>query len=148
MRRRDLILVGQTNSKGQFLISNKEEMNKHFKQWPNSIFTMKIEVEKNMTLSQPLKGYYFKKIVPDMQRGYFIEKGERYTLKQTEEKLRGLSPIMIKEEYNDEKGIWEQDIRTIEELDNQQLVFYIEHLKEIAVKEFGVYIEDPSNYMQ
>lgn len=143
MRRRDLIIYGQTNEQGGFMISNKQEMTEYFKDWKSSFFTMKIEVTKTTPLSIPLIVYYKKKVVPDMQRGMLLQ-GERLTLKEIDEKLRSISPITIKEEYNEESRKWESSVIDLEDLDNQQLVFFIEHIKDIAAQEYGVYIDDPS----
>jgi len=144
MRRRDLVIYGQTNKDGGFMISNKQDMQEYFKQWKNSFFTMTIEVTKTTPLSVPLIVYYKKKIVPDMQRALLLQ-GERLTLKQTDEKLRAASPLTIKEVYNEELRKWESSVIDLEDLDNQQLVFFIEHLKDLAAQEYGVYVEDPNN---
>ena len=144
MRRRDLILYGQTDSNGNFLIANKVEMSAHFKEWPKSFFTIKIEINKTKTASIPLIVYYKKKIVPDMQRA-FLENGDRYTQEETDLKLRDLSPITQKENYNTDTRKWERETMELEELDNQQLVFFIEHIKDIAAMELGAYIADPNS---
>jgi len=145
MKRRDLILHGQTNSSGQFLIANKQEMVQHFQNWKNTFFTIEINIHKTQPLSVPLLVYYKKKVVADFCRAYFDVMGERYTLAQTDEKLCQLSPICQKETYNFDTGKWESETVKVEQLDNQQLVFFIEHLKELGAQEFGVYIDEPSN---
>lgn len=144
MRRRDVLLYGQSNKQGNFLMANKQEMNDFFKTWPEEFFTLKIEVHKTKPLSVPLVVYYKKKIVPDMQRA-FLDSGERYTLEEMDLLLRSASPICKKEDYNLEEKKWENVIIDLEDLDNQQLVFFIEHLKEFAAIEYGVYIEDPNS---
>lgn len=147
MKRRDLILHGQTDNQGNFLIANKQEMQQHFKNWKSTYFTIEINIHKTKPLSVPLLVYYKKKVVPDFCRAYFDVMGERFTLKQTDEKLRQLSPVCRKENYDFESGKWQQEILEIEQLDNQQLVFFIEHLKDLGAQEFGVYIDEPSNIL-
>ena len=144
MKRRDLQLNGQTSSTGGLLIANKEEMNQFFKLWPNSFFIISVEVRKTKPLSVPLLVYYKKKIVPDMREAYF-KSGDRLTLEQTDERLRERSPITTKQNYNFESKKWETIILNVEDLDTQQLVFFIEQLKDYAAQEFGTWIEDPTS---
>jgi uncharacterized protein with ParB-like and HNH nuclease domain len=144
MKRRDLQLNGQTSSTGGLLIANKEEMNQFFKLWPSSFFIISIEVTKTKPLSVPLLVYYKKKIVPDMREAYF-KSGDRLTLEQTDERLRERSPITTKQNYNFEAKKWETIILNVEDLDTQQLVFFIEQLKDYAAQEFGTWIEDPTS---
>lgn len=144
MKRRDLQLNGQTSSSGSLMISNKEEMNEFFKMHPNTFFIMSIEVVKTKPLSIPLLMYYKKKVVPDMREAY-LKSGERLTLEQVDRKLRERSPITIKEQYTRDSRKWNSDVLEIEDLDNQQLVFFIEQLKDFAAQEFGVWIEDPTS---
>lgn len=146
MKNRRVVLHGQTNNIGKFLMSNKQEMAKFFKQWKSRFFIITIELSKTEQTSLPLISYYFKKVVPDMQQGFYNQ-GHRYTQKKVDEELRKLSPITTKEKYNFDSGKWEQDIRDLRDLDNQELVFFIEHLKEIAAIEFGVYIDDPTTLL-
>lgn len=148
MKRRDLILHGQTNNSGQFLIANKQEMVQHFKNWKNTFFTIEINIHKTHSLSVPLLIYYKKKVVADFCRAYLDVMGERYTLAQTDTKLTELSPICQKEKYNFDTGKWERETLKVEDLDNQQLVFFIEHLKELGAQEFGVYIEEPTSFLK
>jgi len=144
MKRRDVLLYGQSNKQGSFLMANKQEMQEFFKTWPEKFFTLKIEVHKNQPLSIPLIVYYKKKVVPDMQRAFF-DAGDRYTAEETDLVLRSASPICKKEDYNFEEKKWESVIIELEDMDNQQLVFFIEQLKDFAAVNFGVYIEDPNS---
>lgn len=144
MRRRDVLLYGQSNKQGSFLMANKAEMTEFFKKWPESFFTLNIEVHKTKPLSVPLLVYYKKKVVPDMQRA-FLDAGERYTMQETDERLRSASPICTKEDYDFETKEWITKVIDLEDLDNQQLVFFIEELKQFAAINFGVFIEDPTS---
>lgn len=146
MRRRDLQLHGQTNSQGTFLMANKADMAAFFKQWPNTYFSINIEVSKTEPLSVPLLVYYKKKVVADMRDAYF-RAGERLTLEETDLKLREQSPITIKQNYNIKACKWETEILEIEQLDTQQLVFFVEHIKELAAQEFNVWVDDPTSLL-
>lgn len=141
MKQRDYTVTGRTNAKGQLLIADQPAMQEFFRKWPNVKFTGRFYVTQPGT-SEALKGYYFNKIVPDFRRALW-ETGERKTEKDTEKFIRELSPIMWEEIPNQETGRYEQNLREINDLDNQQLVHYIEHLKEIAATEFYFYIADP-----
>jgi hypothetical protein len=144
MKPRDYTVTGRTNAKGQLLIADQKAMAEFFSKWPNVKFTGRFHVAQPGT-SEALKGYYFNKIVPDFRRALW-EAGERKTEKDTEKFIRELSPIMWEETPDPETGKYEHELLEINDLDNQQLVLFIEHLKQIAAEEFYFFIEDPATY--
>ena len=73
----------------------------------------------------------------------FWENGERLTEKQTEQRLREYSPIMLEEWVND-AGKYEARLREINELSNAELIEHIETLKQLAAEEFYLFIDDPN----
>lgn len=140
MKQRELVLYGQTDSQGVFKMANIQDMNEFFKQWKNSFFTLTIEPNKTDNLSIPLLAYYKKKIVIDMQNA-LRSSGEHKTKEQTDYWMRSLCPITLKENYVD--GKWVRDVLELEQLDNQQLVFFIEFIKDLAAQEYGFFVEEP-----
>jgi hypothetical protein len=88
--------------------------------------------------SSRLIGYYYKIILPLMQR-VFYELGERLTTSQTETKLKEIAPIMIKEEKRD--GKWIKEIREVEDLADFELCEFIDCIKYEAA-ENGAFLED------
>lgn len=141
MKPREHTITGRTNDRGQLLILDQEGMSDFFKKWPNIKFTARFQVAQPGT-SEALKGYYYNKIVPDFKKALW-EAGDRKTEKDTEQFIRELSPIMWEEKPDPETGRYEQNLLEIKDLDNQQLVMLIEHLKQIASEEFYFFIEDP-----
>jgi predicted patatin/cPLA2 family phospholipase len=93
--------------------------------------------------SAALRGYYYNAVVPTMKR-VFWEHGERYTDEQTERILREYSSIMHQQSVDPETGKYTDEIRSIIDLDNSELIEHIETIKQLAAEEFSVYIEDPN----
>lgn len=95
--------------------------------------------------SEAMKGYYFAVIVPEFRKAIW-QSGERKTEQQTDLFLREISPIMHEEFVNTSSGKYDHRIKEIKELSNPELVEYIEHLKQIAAEEYGLFIEDPKQF--
>ena len=146
MKAREFNLNGRTNATGGLLIANQPEMTEFFKSWPNKKIIGTFHIFDPGT-SEALKGYYFLKIVPDFRRALW-EAGDRKTMEDTETFLRELCPIMRNETPDFETGNYFHELRTVADLDNQELVHYIEHLKQIAAEEFYFVIDDPQTMLE
>lgn len=142
MKRREFVVHGRTNGSGQFMITNRDEMEDFFKKWPDSSFVMSIDLVKSKPLSTPLLMYYKRKIVPDMQRAFY-DAGEWMTPQTVDNRLRSWSGITNRMAYDFEAREWLGEIKDLEDLDNQELVFFIEWVKYLASEQYGVYFEDP-----
>lgn len=92
--------------------------------------------------SEALTAYYYNYIVPAF-RAAIWQAGERLDEETTEERLREWSPIMREQEADHITGKYRTRIRAIHELSNWELCEHIDHLKQLAAEEYGVYIEDP-----
>lgn len=141
MKQRELNLSAKVNDKGQLLIP-MSELNHFTSKWIGKRLVCTFKVYDPGT-SHAIRGYYFNKIVPDFKHAFW-ETGDRMTEKDTEKRIRELSPIMWEETPDDVTGEYEQRLRTVDELDNQELVYFIEHLKEIAAMELNFFIDDPN----
>lgn len=91
--------------------------------------------------------YYRAYIVPTAQAA-FRELGDWKTERQTEEYLRRQSPIMHGNEVDIETGVYDTRLRTVDELDNQELYHYIEHLRLFLGENLHVAIEEPGNWIK
>lgn len=143
MKQREIQLSGKIDSSGN-LQMYMGELNEFLKKWKGCKVIACFYVSKSGA-SEPLKAYYLKVVVASFRRA-FAENGEWLTQEQTEKKLRSLCPITIDETVDTETGEFSQRVRELTELDNQELVHYIEFLKQLGAEEFGIYIEDPNTY--
>ena len=118
------------------------ELNEFFKGWKGSRIIARFIVASPGS-SEALKGYYFNYVVPTFKHAIW-EAGERLTEEQTERRLREFSPIMYEQTPNIDTGKYETRLRTIAELSNAELIEHIEFLKQLASKEYYLYIADPN----
>lgn len=135
---RTISLVGRINKDGDMVISDKDLMTRYLKLNNNKDIIVTIQVFSRGS-SDAIKGYYYNKIVPDFRKVIW-DLGERKTEKETELFIRQLSPIAWREKIVNGKYILE--LREISELDNQEMVHFIQHLKEIAATDYQFYIYD------
>ena len=141
MKKNNFTTTGRTNDKGILHIPSKPEMDYFLGQNPNKGIMVTLTVYDTGS-SEALRGYFYKKVLPDFQEAY-REIGERYTLKETEEKLLWLCPITRLDGVDETSGEHYSVLKPVSELNNGELVFFIEHLKQIAAEEFSIYIDDP-----
>ena len=122
---------------------NKEEMNEFFSGWKGKKVIMVANVYPEGG-SELLRGYYFKKVVPDFQIIFRETEGERLTLKEVDEKLRGMSAVMMEEIPKEESGGFDLvRIKNVYEVSGSQLVEFVDHVRMIASREYHYSIDDP-----
>lgn len=142
MKQHEINISGRINNDGR-LAMYMQEFNEFAKQWKNSRIIATFRVYEPGT-SAALRGYYYNYIVPTFRRAMW-EAGDRLTEEQTEKALRKMSPVMYRESVDPKTGIYNSELRTIQDLDNSEMIEYIEHLKQIGAEEFSIYIDDPSS---
>lgn len=140
MKKREITATGTINNNGG-LVMFMGEINEFFKGWKGSRIIARFIVASPGS-SEALKGYYFNCVVPTF-RSAIWEAGERLTEKQTERRLRELSPVMYVERVNEKTGKYTYELRTVAELSNAELIEHIETLKQIAAEVYNTYIDDP-----
>lgn len=141
MKQHEINIAGKVTKDGR-LTMYMGELNQFTKKWPNAMIIATFRVFQPGT-SAALKGYYYNYIVPTFKRAIW-DAGERKTDEQVERYLREISPIMYEQTADPETGKYVTELREIKDLDNSELIEYIEHLKQIGAEEFSIYIEDPS----
>lgn len=141
MKQHEFEIAGRINNDGR-LSMYMQELNEFTKKWKNSRIIAIFKVYEPGT-SEALKGYYYNCVVPAFRRALW-ESGDRMTKEKTEEYLRRMSPVMHEENVDINSGKYFSKIKTIQELDNSEMIEYIDHLKQIGAEEFGIYIEDPN----
>ena len=120
-----LTIQGVIDKDGNLKIHDKAKMNHFVHRHKGAAVILVLDViGDNITEAQ--KGYYYKKIVPDFQAAWY-ELGERYTLEETERRLR---------EMSHRRSDFE-----IEDLDKQQMSDYISELVQIGAEHFGIEIK-------
>lgn len=125
------------------MIGNKQEMLEFFRKHPNEKVIMVAEVYPAKG-SNALRGYYFKKVVPDFQRIFMEKDGERLSLADTDKKLREMSPVMLCEIPEEEAGGFDlARVKTVYEVSGSALYEHVEFVRMIAAREYGVEIHDP-----
>lgn len=145
MKQRQINISGKVDKNGK-LNMFMGELNEFLSQWKNSKLIVQFKVYQPGT-SEAIRGYYFNKVVPDFRRAMW-ESGERLTEEQTEKQIRELCPIMWHELAEEKTGKYTAELREIADLDNQEMVNYIEHLKDIAAIEYNFFIDDPETLMK
>lgn len=97
--------------------------------------------------SSSLRGYYFKYVVPQFQKGMY-DNGNRWSEKDTELYMRNLCPVTMGEVVDIETGEYRSDPVSVNDLSNSEFVEYIDFLKQFAAEELGVFIEDATKYVK
>lgn len=119
------------------------ELREFFKSWPNRSVIASFRVMDDRQ-SVPLRGYYFKVVVPEIRLGLWAT-GNRMTEEDTERYLRTISPVMIEESVNEDTGEYFQRFRTIPELDNSELLEHIEICAQFAAENLHIIINPPKS---
>lgn len=143
MKSEKVSIVGKVSDSGELLIGNRQEMLEFFKSHRNEKVIMVATVYPQKG-SDALRGYYFKKVVPDFQFIFREKDGERLSLKETDEKLRKMSPIMLEEIPEEEAGGFDLvRVCNAYEVSFRALYEHIEFVRMIAAREYGIEITDP-----
>jgi hypothetical protein len=144
MKPHEISIMGQVGNDGRLLIANKAEMNDFFNKWPNTKVIMSAKVYSKEG-SKSLIGYYMAKVVPDFQIIMREQQGEFYTLSQMDLKLREWSPIAHEEiESEEAKGFDLIRLKTVYEMEADELVEYVNHILMIAGRDYGYNISSPN----
>lgn len=124
-----LTVTGENYKNGEYGMYNinqlKDFLSKKENENKKLIITFQTE-EKHSTKS--MLAYYFAKIVPEWRQELF-KQGTVKTIKQTDKYLRGLSPIL--------------ENRTLSDLNREELIAFIDHIKDISLQDVHLFIEDP-----
>lgn len=143
MKQLEFNILGKVDNDGKLLIANKAEMNDFFARNPGSKVIMTANLIQKQG-SNSIIGYYNLKIVPDFQRLFREIDGERYTLQQTDLKLREMSHVMQVEIPDHEaNGFRLVRLKSIYECNNIEIVEFIDQLRMIAGSRYDYFIEDP-----
>ena len=140
MKPHEKTLTGRITSEGKLALYSGE-LKEFTSMWRNTRVTVTFKVY-NPGTSAALKGYYYNYVVPSFKKAIW-ESGERKTDEQTERYLRELSPVMYSQIADEETGKYYTEIREIKDLDNSEMIEYLENLKQIAAEEFNIFIDDP-----
>lgn len=145
MKQREIQIAGTINSAGEILL-HKDELKEFAKQHPNERFVLHVQILPKQT-SQSLRGYYYSYVVPTFRQAIW-KAGERLTEKQTEERLRRLSPLMWEQKADFNTGRYNSRLRHLSELSNAELIEHIATLQQIGAEEYSIYITDPNEYTE
>lgn len=140
MKQHEINIAGRINAQGKIALY-MQELNAFASRWKNVRVIATFKVYEPGT-SAALKGYYYNYIVPTVKRALW-DAGTRMTDEQTEEYIRKLSPIMYRQTVNENTGVYTTELREVKDLDNSEMIEHIETIKQIAVEELNIYIEDP-----
>lgn len=138
MEKRAVYLSGLISSDGLIKMDQMAilEMNEMAKRFPGKRFVMNIEILSDES-SKALRGYFYKFVLPSMQR-VFYDCGNRLTLDQTENEILKLSHVTNKRD----------SLKYINDLDNSELCEVIDQCKQIACEYgSGIFIEDSRNIL-
>jgi len=134
-------IIGRSDSKGNMRISEKVELDRLASDFPNSRFIITVELIEES--SKNMLGFYYKKVVPDFQRLYREVFHERFTLQDTDIKLRQLcaSETAIEIPKEEAGGYKFERYRPINELNSKESWEFLQHLEEIK-QEFKNALKD------
>lgn len=141
MKQHEINLYGTITSNGKVAMY-MAEFKAFASKWKNTRVIATFRVYQPGT-SAALRGYYYNYIVPTFKRALW-ETGERKTDEQVEQYLRELSPVMHRQEVDEETGKYQTEIRHISDLDNSELIEHIDFLKQFGAEELNIYIDDPN----
>lgn len=136
MKREEIVIQGRSNSKGEMLIYNREEMVRFFQQWPDVKFTMSVKVYAKKTSGAQI-GYYKNAVLPALVDGWKVL-GEDFTKNQADEEIRKLSPVCQK--HDPEHG---DIVVPVTSLSMSEMSQHIGFCIRTAAQEFGVAIPNP-----
>ena len=91
--------------------------------------------------SKAMRAYFRYFILPEFQKA-IRENGEYMTLKQTEEFISTITPMLQKEVWSEDINDYIIEYRKFEDLSNYEGSHCIEHLRIIAATEYGFEISD------
>lgn len=145
MRATEFQIHGTTDSKGQLMIRNSQEMKNHFSQWPDAEFIMEVRLYQKGT-SQALIGYYKRVIVPQFQRAFKEIHGIYKSLEDTSVEITKTCPFMQIEVPKEESfGFHVTRMLHIEEVGNQKASEFIQYLKWYGAENFCIVIQEPKH---
>lgn len=142
MIKREIEITGKTDEKGCFQIYGMSEVKDFFKKFPNHriVGVFKVFEDKKSTA---MLGLYYDYYVPQFQHAFY-KLGERLLKEHVDEKLRSMCVVTKKESCV--KGKWSHELLKAEDLNNYELVEFLEELKQIAAENFGIEIKDSKFY--
>lgn len=140
MKHREYSVTGAVSKTGTLMIASMAQMNDFFSQWKGAKVVGSFQVYESGS-SEAIKGLYYNKFVPDFRKARW-DNGERATKAETEKWMRELCPVCMEESVDEKTGKYTARLREINELSNQEMVWLLEHLKQIAAEEFCLFIDD------
>ena len=123
-------IVGKVSSEGKLLISGKDEMNDFLSKWKNAKVVGMLRVFLPES-TEAMIGYYYGKILPDVQRAYF-DLGNRYTIEETDLELRRSCPLMRYWIYDEKADDHVIVMHIVKDLTKEQMKSYIEWIQQFA----------------
>lgn len=138
--KKQIELKGAVGSKGQLLMYGVQDMNEFLKQNLNARLLITIQVFEKKS-SEALVGFYYGKILPDAQAGFYMA-GERLSEKDVDEKLRLLYP------FHDDvaRGVvdgTEFTTWSVADMTTTELIDYIEFIRQYMAENLQVFVYDP-----
>lgn len=132
--------VGKVSSEGKLLISGKDEMNDFLSKWKNAkVVGMLMFYLPEST--EAMIGYYYAKILPDVQKAYF-ELGNRFSIEETDLELRRECPMMRYRTWNDRLATEVFMFKTVQRLSREQMKSYIEWIQQFASENLHLILTD------
>jgi hypothetical protein len=133
------IAVTRRISKGEISLETAD-IKEFFRQHEGKAVIVRIELLP-VEPSEKAKAYYWKVIVPTIQRCLY-ERGYDLTKRETDEFLRDQMPVCKEETY--EGGKLKERLKEVEELDAAELNEMIEQIKIWAADNLEIYVEEAS----
>lgn len=135
-----ITVIGEITSAGKLLTYGQNFIDDFCKKNPNKRAEVCIKVyEKGSTAS--LIGYYRNKILPDIQKAYYLT-GVIKSLEVIDNELRSATPLTVNEKFNSKTNKYEIDIVPLEDLESWKLTAFIDiFIYRFAAENLHVYID-------
>lgn len=133
-------IVGTVSKDGKLLITGKDEMNDFLSKWKNAKVVGTLRVFKPES-TEAMIGYYYGKILPDIQKAYF-DLGNRFTIEETDLELRRACPMMRFRMWSDPMKAYIFVFKTVQQLSREEMKYYIEWIQQFASENLHLVLTD------
>ncbi len=133
-------ITGKVSKDGKLLISGLDEMNYVLSKHKNAKVVGELRFYENGS-TEAMIGYYYGKMLPDVQRAYF-ELGNQFSIEDTDLELRRACPAMRFKIWNEKLATYVYMFKTVHELGREQLKSYIAWVQQFTAENLNLILTD------
>jgi hypothetical protein len=133
-------ITGHVSKDGKLFISGLAELNDVLSKHKNAKVVGELRFYENGS-TEAMIGYYYGKMLPDIQRAYF-ELGNQFSIEDTDIELRSNCPMMWFSIWNSELQKKVIVLKIIQSLSREQLKAYIAWVQQFASENLRLVLTD------